>query len=147
MKKAKVSINEGSPGRVFFVFDDVESAYEWLAGDASDGSPKFIDEIPNVDQITLLPGEFIEAEWRGCEFVYDDKNRSHVRLDWIRFVKASKPQNASGLLVSVHFGWVSDHILPFRQFKDADITVDELTSETSTFDFEVLFKDVEEEDQ
>lgn len=143
MKKVKVAINEGSPGRVFFLFNDQESVYEWLTG--GHDNPRIIDEIPDVDQVTVLPGEFIEAEWRGCEFVYDDKHQTHVRLDWVRLVKATKPQNASGLLVSVHFGWVSDHILPFRQFKDDDIDVTELTAETSMFDFEVLFKDVEEQ--
>lgn len=143
MKKVKVAINEGSPGRVFFLFADPESAYEWLTG--GHDNPSVIDEIPNVDHLTLLPGEFIEAEWRGCEFVYDDKHQSHVRLDWIRLVKASQPQNASGLLVSIHYGWVSDHIMPFRQFNDDDIEVTELAPENAKFDLDVLFKDNNEE--
>lgn len=144
VKKVGVSINEGSPGRVFFVFSDPESTYEWLTG--GHDNPSIIDKIPDVEHVTLLPGEFIEAEWRGCEIVYDNKTQTHMTLDLVRLVRASKPANASGLLVDIHLGWVGDHILPFRPHVDEDITVVALTEETSRLNLDALFKDTEDDE-
>ena len=140
MKKIKVTVNSGSVGRTLPVFASPEGAYVWLTETHAD--PTIIDRIPDVERVALLPGEFIEAEWRGCEYAYDGS--THTRLDLVRFAKAHKPQNASGLLVSIHYGWVSDHILPFHTFKDEDITVQPLVPEEQKVDLAVLFKDVED---
>ena len=136
MKKVKVTVNEGSIGRTLPVFSDPESAYVWLTSEA------LLDDIADVDKVALLPGEFIEAEWRGCEYCYDGPN--HVKLDLVRFAKASQPANSSGLVVSIHYGWVTDCIVPFRTYKDDDIEVRPLTQEEQRIDLTVLFKDDEE---
>lgn len=144
VKKITINVTEGSPGRVFFVFPDVESAYTWLTG--AHEEPEIIHQISDVDHVTLLPGEFIEAEWRGCEIVYDDKHHTNLRIDFVRLAKASRPSNASGLLVSIHYGWVSEHIMPFRNYADEDVIVTELSSDDAKFDLTVLFKDSDDDE-
>ena len=139
MKKVRITVNEGSPGRQFLVFADVEGAYTWLTEAHDD--PTVIDRIPDVEKVELLPGQFIEAEWRGCEYAYDGPH--HQCIDLVRFGKAYRPQNGSGLLVSVHYGWLSEHILPFRAYKDNDIEVRPLLLEEQKLDLGVLFKDDE----
>lgn len=136
MKKVKVTVNEGSLGRTLPVFPDPESAYVWLT------SESLLDDIADVDKVALLPGEFIEAEWRGCEYCYDGPN--HVKLDLVRFAKASQPANSSGLVVSIHYGWVASCIIPFHAFKDEDIEVKLLPVEEQRIDLTVLFKDHED---
>ena len=141
MKKIKVTVNEGSPGRTLPLFDSPEAAYVWLteAGE----NPEVLDDIPDVDQVALMPGEFIEAEWRGLEYMYDGPNTTKFNL--IRFGKAHQPENASGLMVSIHYGWVVDCILPFYAFKDSDITVVPLPLDEAKLDLFALFKDDDEE--
>lgn len=128
-----MTINEHSVGRTLPVFVDPESAYMWLHEATQ------LDEISDVDKVALLPGEFIEAEWRGCEFAYE--GHVHSRLDLCRFAKASPSENASGLVISTHYGWVHDCILPFRNYKDEDIEVVKLDPNDERIDLTVLFKD------
>jgi hypothetical protein len=135
VKKVKITINEGSIGRTLPVFADQESAYVWLHEAVN------LDEIDGVDQVALMPGEFIEAEWRGCEFVYDKSTQ--VRLDLCRFAKASKPENSSGLVVSIHYGWVADCIIPFHDYKDEDINV-QVMLWPGQLDLPTLFKDTDD---
>lgn len=139
MKQVKVTVNEGSPGRTLYLFGSAEGAYVWLTQAYDD--PEIIEKIPDVERVVLLPGEFIEAEWRGCEFAYDGPD--HTRIDAVRLAKAHQPENASGLLVSIHFGWTVDCIIPFRQYRDDDIDVRPLPPEERKVDLAVLFKDNE----
>lgn len=139
MKQVKVTVNDGSPGRTLFLFNNPEGAYVWATEAYED--PTIVDRIPDVERVALLPGEFIEAEWRGCEYAYDGPG--HTRVDLVRFAKAQPTQNASGVLVSIHYGWTHDCILPFRQYKDDDLTVVPLSPEERKVDLSVLFKDDE----
>lgn len=139
MKKIKVTVNSGSVGRTLLVFASPEGAYVWLTEAHAD--PTVLDRIPDVERVSLLPGEFIEAEWRGCEYAYDGPQ--HTRLDLVRFAKTHQPQNASGMLVSVHYGWTGDCILPFRTYKDNDILVTPLLPEEQSVDLSALFRDAD----
>lgn len=141
MKRVKVTVNEGSPGRTLFLFGDAESAYVWLSEAYED--PTVVDRIPDVERVVLLPGEFIEAEWRGCEYAYDGPR--HTRVDFVRMAKAQPTQNASGMLVSIHYGWLADCIIPFFEYRDDDIVATPLPDGEGKLDLALLFKDVEEE--
>lgn len=143
MKKVKVTVNEGSEGRTLFLFPDAESAYVWV----SEGfeNPDIIDQIEDIEEIILLPGEHIEVEWRGCEFVYHGQD--HVKLDFVRFAKFQPTQNASGAVVSIYVGWVADCIIPFRNFKDDDVTVKLIENDEQTIDLAILFKDEKPEEK
>lgn len=140
MKKVKITVNDGSPGRTLFLFDNAEGAYIWATEAYED--PSIVDRIPDVERVVLRPGEFIEAEWRGCEYAYDGP--TPTRVDLVRFAKAHHPENASGLLVSIHYGWVHDCIIPFRQYKDDDVSVAMLQPQDEEVDLPLLFKDAEE---
>ena len=138
MKKVKITVNGESLGRTLYVFADPAGAYTWLT--EAHGNPGIIDSIPDVDHVALMPGEFIEAEWRGCVFAYDVDN-THVRIDYVRFAKVQHPKNASGMLISAHFGWTVPCIIPFYQYSDNDITVCTLKAEDQKIDLIRLFKD------
>lgn len=122
------------------LFNSPESAYVWMTEEHAD--PAAVDRILGVERLVLMPDEFIEAEWRGCEYVYDGSD--YVRFDLIRFAKVHQPENASGMLVSIHFGWVNDRTFPFRAFKDNDIEVRPLLPEEKKIDLDELFKDSED---
>lgn len=141
MKKVRITVNPGSEGRTFYVFGSPEGAYIWLTEAYSD--PEIIEKIPDVEHVSLYPGEFIEAELRGYEYAYDGQN--HSRVDLVRFAKAHELQNASELMTSIHYGWTVDYIIPFRSYKDDDITVCVLGDEdVHKVDLGSLFKDDEE---
>ena len=139
MKKVKLSIAEGSPGRTLLLFPSSEAAYVW-ASEAHD-NPEVVEEL-DAEEVVVLPGESVEAEWRGCEYSYEGD--TNLRVDFVRFAKLSKPQNASGFLVSIHFGWTHDAVIPFRQYKDNDIIVTNMTPDDEQLDLAVLFKDDED---
>lgn len=141
MKKVKVTVNKGSPGRTLPIFSSPEAAYVWLTEAHDD--PTVIDRIEDVELVELLPGELIEAEWRGCEFTGYHTN--YVRIDVVRFAKVSPSQNASGNLVSIHYGFTADCIMPFKSYKDTDITVEPIQFHEANINLEQLFKDDEEE--
>lgn len=143
MKRVKVTVNDGSPGRTLLLFNDPEGAYVWSMEAYDD--PSIVDSIPDVERVVLLPGEYIEAEWRGCEYVYDGPN--HIRLDFVRLAKAGFPHNAAGLLISTHVGWVTDCIIPFRTYKDDDIDVKSLSAGESLIDTSTLFNDHDEHEE
>lgn len=133
-----MTINEGSAGRTLYLFNNVESAYVWATQAYHD--PSIIDSIPDVEHIVVLPNEFVEAEWRGCEFAYDGQN--HLRIDTVRLAKGSQPKNAAGVLVTIHYGWSVDCIIPFREYKDADISVQLLKQpDNQHVDLSALFDD------
>lgn len=135
MKRIKVTINPGSPGRTFPLFSTIEAAYVWLSEAHDD--PTVLDRIDGVEKLPLFPNEFIEAEWVGCEYAYDEGG--HVRIDLVHVAKGQPTQNAAGALVSVHRGWVVDHILPFRNYKDEDISVQRLGPDDKYLDLSQLF--------
>lgn len=141
MKKIKVTVNDSSPGRQILLFPSAEAAYVWLT--SVDEKPDIHNDISGVERIDLVPGEFIEAEWMGCEYAHD--RGFNARVDQVRLAKAHQPQNASGLLVSVHFGWTTECDLPFHDYDDDDIVVRRLSPGEHRIDLSILFKDDKQE--
>lgn len=143
MKKIKITVNVGSVGRQFLLFPSSEAAYVWLT--TVDDHPDVHEGMNDVEELNLMPGEFIEAEWMGCEYAHEDG--LSTRIDKVRLAKAHQPQNASGLLVSVHFGWIADCDMPFRDYVDDDITIRRLVEGDHKIDLNALFKDDEPDDE
>lgn len=97
--------------------------------------------IENLDRVVLnSQAEFIEAEWCGCEFVHGTS--SSVCLNYVRMVKAAPSQNASGHVVSVHYGWCTSDMLPFDNGIISDVMVTKLGLADKQFDLSAIFKDV-----
>jgi len=139
VKKVRISIAEGcSEPQSFLLFNSAEALYEWL-DDGTDDPSSYMGE---AEDVVIAPGEYIEAEWRGCEYVYDGPD--HQRLDYVRVAKAAPTENASGMLVTIHFGWTVEEELPFSECEDEDIVVKRLGSDDKQLDLALLFKDDEE---
>jgi len=120
------------------LFADPETLYVWLKSSSDH------DDVPST-KLELGPGEFIEAEWRGCEYVYED-NGNILKLNLIRLAKASPTQNASGVLANIAYGWVTDDIIPMIDYSDSDIVIRRLTSQGEMkLDLPAMFQDDETE--
>jgi hypothetical protein len=116
------------------VFPSAESAYFWSIPKKTSDEKQHDAEI-----VKLANDEFIEAEWCGCQFAYEEDN-AHVRLDLVRFAKAHKSKNGAGLLVDTYAGWITGGSIPFRDYKDNDVTVTKIESD-GKLDLPSLFGD------
>ena len=137
MKKVKITLKAGSPGKKIYLFPNAESLYVWSC--AMERGETL--QVPGIEELVLEPGGFIEAELRGFEYAYEGPQKFR-RLELVRLGKAQRPKNASGLLVTVHTGWVSGGLLPMRHYSDQDIDARVVTDpKECKLDLPALFKD------
>ena len=147
MKKVKITLRPGSTGKKFYLFPNPEALYVWMCHMERGETI----QVPGIEELVLEPNGFIEAELRGFEYAYEG-NQKFRRLELIRLGKAQQPKNASGLLVTIHTGWVSGGLLPMKHYTDQDIDARVITDpKDSKLDLPVLFKDepppAEEDDE
>jgi len=135
MKKVKITVTPGSIGRILPVFATSGDAYVWLM--EANKNPNIINELM-VDQVVLTPEKFIEAEWLGCEFAYE--GQTHVRIDNVRLAMAAHGSSEP----TTHSGWTVYCIIPFRAYKDDDITVADITEGESVLDMGQFNDDAEQ---
>ena len=102
--------------------------------------------IPDIEELLLEPGGFIEAELRGFEYAYES-GAATKRLNLIRLGRAQQPANSSGLLVSTHSGWVAGGLFPLKTYSDSTIDVKVIRPEDAKLDLSVLFNDSTEDDE
>lgn len=142
MKKVKITLRPGSPGKKLYLFPSAEALYVFLCAlERNEQTPI----ITGIEELVLEPGGFIEAELRGFEYSYEGGSK-YKRLELVRLGKAQQPKNSSGLLVTVHSGWVSGGLLPMKRYSDSDIDVRPLPQEEARLDLPTLFKDEPVED-
>lgn len=139
MKKVRINLRNGvhNAMRKFPLFPSVEDIYFWFTElDAVEPS-----SVPDVDCVELNhPNEFLEVEWRGCEFAYETQQNRVIGFDFVRLVKARPSQNSSGHIISLHYGWSMGEILPFKgTFQD--IVVKRLHTDDAQFNLEKIFQD------
>jgi len=145
MKKVKITLKPSSPGRKFYLFPSSEALYVWACAQEHNETV----QVEGIEELVLMPGGFIEAELRGFDYAYDEgvapgKIPTSVkgkRLDLIRLGKAQQPQNAAGLEVSTHAGWVIGGMLPMKRYSDAHIDVVPLSDGDAKLDLNALFSD------
>lgn len=123
MKKVRIEVKPAAGARSFYLFPSAEHLYEWGCS-TEETSSSIMD---GVDVIELLEGGFFEAEWLGCEFVYDGP--MHKKFDFVRVAVPHEPKNSSGTLVNMHYGWVEDAWIPFRDIETDVIVVKTLRLE------------------
>jgi len=128
----------GSPGKKFYLFPSSEALYVWTC--AIERNEQI--QVPEIEELLLEPGGFIEAELRGFEYAYESDGK-FKRLELIRLGRAHQPANSSGLLVTTHTGWVTGGLLPLKPYNDATIDVRIIRPEEARLDLPVLFKDSE----
>lgn len=136
MKKVKITLRSGSPGKKFYLFPSSEALYMWLC--TVERGEQI--QIPDIEELFLEPGGFIEAELRGFEYAYEGAGKFR-RLELIRLGKTQATSNASGILVSTHKGWVSGGLLPMKHYSDTDIDARVLGSHEPKLDLAALFGD------
>ena len=137
VKKVKIVLRPGSPGKKLYLFPSAEALYLFLCAlERNEQTPI----IPDIEELVLEPGGFIEAELRGFEYSYEGAGK-FKRLELVRLGRAQQPKNSSGLLVTIHSGWVSGGLLPMKCYSDSDIDVRPLPQEEARLDLPVLFKD------
>ncbi len=120
MKKVRIELKPGATPRSFYLFPSVEALFEW--GSTSAPAP-----VEGLDTVELQDGEFFEAEWMGCEYAYDGP--VHKKYDYVRLARTHEPKNASGTLVTMHYGWVEENWIPFRNVEWNEVKATTLLTE------------------
>jgi hypothetical protein len=136
MKRVKISLQPGSNGKKFYLFPSSEALYLWTCAIERNE----VIQIPGIEEFVLEPNGFIEAELRGFEYVHEG-NEKYRRLDLIRMGKAQQTKNASGVLVTIHVGWVSGGLLPMKNYSDNEIEARVISETESKLDLATLFND------
>lgn len=148
MKKVRINVNKGSSGKKFPIFNSPESLYVWLNDPELQTASRMDPSLGSI--IFLRPGETMEVEWMGCEFISDDG--SIFRVDHVRLAKTMKVKSlALNNVVGIHSGWVTSDIISFKSGSDQLIKRTRLTNKSKhKFDIENLFVSrgiIEEEDE
>jgi hypothetical protein len=89
--------------------------------------------------VLLRPGEIMEVEWIGCEFVHEKD--FELRIDNIRLAKTMKIRSLEkSNVVGVYSGWVIEDILSFKSGNDEFVKRFRMTSKSKhKFDIQKLF--------
>ena len=145
MKKMRITVNKGSSGKKFKIFNSPESLYVWL-NDPDLQAEKKMDPSLGTE-VHLKKGETMEVEWRGCEFIYEAS--FEARIDYIRLGKVVKvtPYLRKDL-VGIQDGWIVEAIMAFKPGVDDDTKTTMLTKKSKhKFDLDMLFAAMEDEEE
>lgn len=137
MKKLRITVNKGSAGKRFPVFQSPEALFVW----------KYDPELHSIFRIDpalgtmifLRPGEVMEIEWMGFEYIHDGD--VSIRVDQIRLAKTIKVKALDkNKVVGIYSGWIADDVISFKSGTDKDIKRLRLTRRSKhKFDIEELF--------
>jgi hypothetical protein len=140
MKKVRITVSKGSRGKDFKIFNSPESLYVWLNDPDLQLDPEMDPSLGNV--VRLKQGEVMEAEWCGCEFVYEE-DELLFRADYIRIGKLiSAPTFFSGgkNVVGIQDGWIMSDTIAFKSYTDGLTRTTKLTPRSRhKFDLDELF--------
>ena len=137
MKKVRITVKKGSPGKKFQIFNSPESLYVWM----NDPELQVEEKLDSSLGVTvyLKQGEVMEVEWLGCEFI--NETSFYLRADYVRLGKHVKIGSSSVKeMIGIQDGWVVDEIIPFRNSSDKNVKVSRLTNRSKhKFDLDELF--------
>lgn len=151
MKKVRINLRRGVKSWSFVLYDSAESAY--FLKDEPVYAPDTDEEYRKV--VVLRPGETIEAEWIGAEWVYGDETSPgfdvptdmiHDKFDRVRLGKLSILKGKDGVddtnYLEIYSGWLPAGSLPWRQETSPDsVKVTEIKGKIkSKLDFSKLFR-------
>ena len=127
MKKIRIVINKGASGKKFFIFNSPESLYVWINDPELREASRIDPDLGSV--VTLKPGETMEIEWVGCEFIDDGDNV--IRIDQIRLAKTMKAKLlSSNKVIGIHAGWTTGDMISFKNGSDDIIKRTRLTNKS-----------------
>lgn len=139
-------MNKGSTGKKIPVFSSPESLYVWMHDPELQSASKLDPSFGSM--IMLRPGEIMEVEWMGCEFVHEGEQT--ICIDQIRLAKTIKIAALKSNIVGVHEGWTTKEIISFKSRTDEDIKTTRLGARSKhKFNIQELFsaKGLEDKEQ
>lgn len=127
MKKIRIVINKGSLGKKFPIFNSPESLYVWVNDPELRATSQVDPDLGSM--VTLKPGETMEVEWIGCEFI--DDGDSVIRIDQVRLAKTMKAKLlSSNNIIGIHTGWMTENMISFKSGSDDIIKRTRLTNKS-----------------
>lgn len=138
MKKIRIVINKGASGKKFFIFNSPESLYVWINDPELREASRIDPDLGSV--VTLKPGETMEIEWVGCEFIDDGDNV--IRIDQVRLAKTMKAKLlSSNKVIGIHAGWTTEDMISFKKGSDDIIKRTRLTNKSKhKFNIDEIFE-------
>lgn len=138
MKKLRLSLKPESKEWSFILFDSPEAAY-YMAGYETQPDDEFCLNV------SLSGGDFMEVEWTGMEFVYDDPSSESMFIERIRLAKSYDTTlgdvTAFGY-VETYTGWLPKGTIPWNRRSHKDVKITRLGGRNkSRLDFSRIFKD------
>lgn len=143
MKKVRLNLRRGIKSWSFVLYDSAESAY-FLRGEPIEND----DEYRRI--VELKPGELIEAEWMGSEWVYSGAvdPRGRDKFDKVRLGKVVPLKTTTGQdkYLEIYSGWVADEELPWTPDDSRkDVRITRIKGKVgSKVDLDALFSDIED---
>lgn len=138
MKKVRLKPKRGCRWS-FKLYDSAESAY-FMKDDDRDRSEYH-------QRVGLPPGTFMEIEWLGAEFIYDEEAETpdgwHTCFDKVRLARVTKKKtgNKDGIVLAT--GWVLGGSIPWSQATHDELRIFRINGEEKQeLDFSELFKDL-----
>jgi len=138
LKKIRIVINKGASGKKFFIFNSPESLYVWINDPELREASRIDPDLGSV--VTLKPGETMEIEWVGCEFIDDGDNV--IRIDQVRLAKTMKAKLlSSNKVIGIHAGWTTEDMISFKKGSDDIIKRTRLTNKSKhKFNIDEIFE-------
>lgn len=150
VKKVQLNLRRGSKPLSFTLYDSVESAF--YLKDEPPYPDGFEEEFRKI--IVLNPGDILEAEWIGSEWIFDDEESGNIqkrdssdfdRYDKIRLGKITPLKGTTEKMgfLEVYSGWVYGGDVPWVDSRlPGGLKITRIKGKTvSKFDFTKLFLD------
>lgn len=137
MKKLRLSLKPESKNWSFILFDSPEAAY-YMAGYDTQPDDEFCFNV------SLSEGDFMEVEWTGMEFVYDDPEEN-MFVERIRLAKSYDTTlgdiKATGY-VETYTGWLPRGTIPWNKRTHKNVKITRIGGRNkSRLDFSRIFRD------
>ena len=153
MKKVRLNLKHGARPWSFTLYDSAESAF--YLKDEPPYPDGFEEEYRRI--VTLKPGEILEVEWIGSEWVFTDDNddflrkpvkfnsRDYDKYDRVRVGKITSVKGTEQKMgyLEVYVGWVLGGDVPWSpEGSKEGLKITEIKGGIqSKFDFQKLFSD------
>ena len=153
MKKVRLNLKRGSKPWSFTLYDSAESAF--YLKDEPPYPDGFEEDYRKI--VTLKPGEVLEVEWIGSEWVFVDDNTDFLqkplvleshdydKYDKVRVGKITPVKGAAEKMgyLEVYAGWIFGGDIPWSPDGSKDgLKITEIKGKIqSKFDFQKLFSD------
>ena len=137
MKSVRITLQPTSEGKIFLLFPSVEAIFTWNSEVMTD--PTIVNYIQDLEKVDLLPGDFAEVEWTGCEYSYYEN--TYLKMNYVRIARSRKAQKGDSRLVTLYSGFIVDSILRLQNYETEDVIVEKVEEKDLKLDFKKLFKD------